>query len=220
LSNNLFPHLAKRQPFFREPQPLALIFRNRMKRIFYILITMLFSIATQAGEKIATEIPFVKQTEIDSLRNPNHYYYLTDLPLEKTGELILTDSIQPSDNYITFLLMDTISGCKKSDLSFYLKVFEKILNYADGALAETVGSYTWTFIEKRPAEFINHIDNLNDDQIMKWADYTFYEMYYAYSGEELKIKCEELVDKLKKINSTKSVFCFEKELKNRIENGI
>ncbi len=181
---------------------------------------MLFSIATQAGEKIATEIPFVKQTEIDSLRNPNHYYYLKDLPLEKTGELILTDSIQPSDNYITFLLMDTISGCKKSDLSFYLKVFEKILNYADGALAETVGSYTWTFIDKRPAEFINHIDNLNDDQIMKWADYTFYEMYYAYSGEELKIKCEELVDKLKKINSTKSVFCFEKELKNRIENGI
>jgi len=190
-----------------------------MKRIFYIQIMILFSVAVHAKEKMATQIPFVKQTEIDSLRNPNHYYYLTDLPLKKTGELFLTDSIQPSDNYITFSLMDTISGCTNSDLNFYLKVFEKILNYADGALAEAVGSYTWKFIEKRPAEFINHIDNLNDDQIMKWADYTFYEMYFAYSGEELKIKCEELLNKLKKVNSTKGVSCFEKELKTRIENG-
>ena len=184
------------------------------------MILSSFAVACQAQEKMATQIPFIKPTEIDSLRNPNHFYYLTDLPLKKTGELILTDSIQPSDNHITFLLMDTISGCRKSDLNFYLKVFEKILNYADGALAEAVGSFTWNFIKKRPVEFISHIDSLNNDQIMKWADYTFYEMYFAYSGEDLKIKCQELVNKLKKVNSTKSVSLFEKELKNRIENGI
>jgi hypothetical protein len=193
-----------------------------MKGIIYIHIMILFSfsVAAHAQEKMATKIPFPKQTEIDSLRNPNHYYYMADLPLKKTGELIFTDSIQPSDNYITYSILDTISGCKKSDLNFYLKAFEKIINYADGSLAEAVGSYTWNFIEKRPAEFIDHIDTLNNEQIMKWADYTFYEMYFAYSREELKTKCQELVNKLKKINSTKSVSCFEKELNDRIENGI
>jgi hypothetical protein len=201
---------------------LALILRRRMKRIIYVQIIILFSfsMAAHAKEIIASQIPFVIQTEIDSLRNPNHYYYLADLPIKKTGELILTDSIQPSDNYITFSLMDTISGCKKNDLNFYLQVFEKILYYADAALAEAVGLYTWNFIKKRPDEFINHIDTLNNEQIMKWADYTFYEMYFAYSQEELKIKCQELVNKLKKVKSTKSVSCFEKELNNRIVNGL
>lgn len=184
------------------------------------MILISFSVAGQAQEKMATKIPFVKQTGINSLRNPNDFYYLTDLPLIKTGELILIDSIQPSDNHITFLLMDTISGCRKSDLNFYLKVFEKILNYADGALAEAVGSFTWNFIEKRPVEFINHIDTLNNEQIIKWADYTFEEMYFACSEAELKTKCDELVSKLKKINITKSVSCFEQELNERIENGI
>lgn len=193
-----------------------------MKRILYIqiIIIFFFSAAAHAKEKRVTQFPFVKQTETDSLRNPNHYYYLADLPLKEAGELILNDSIHPSDNHITFLLMDTISGCKKNDLNFYLKVFEKILNYADGALAEVVGSYTWDFIEKRPAEFINHIETLDNEQIMRWADFTFEEMYFAYSGDELKLKCQELVNKLKKVNTTKSVSCFETELNDRIENGI
>ncbi|MHC1775627.1 MAG: hypothetical protein AB9834_09460 [Lentimicrobium sp.] len=169
---------------------------------------------------MATQIPCVKQTEIDTLRNPNEYYYLSDLPLKKAGELILNVSIRPSDNYITFSLMDTISGCTRSDLDFYLEVFEKILNYADGALSEAVGSYARNFIEKRPAEFINHIDTLNNEQIMKWADYTFYEIYFANPEEELNIKCQELVSKLRKINITKSVLSFEEELNNRIESEI
>ncbi len=169
---------------------------------------------------MAIQISSTQQTETDSLRNPYHFYYMADLSLKKAGELILNDSIHPSDNFITFSLMDTISGCKENDLNFFLKVFEKILNDADGALAEAVGSNTWNFIENRPVEFINHIDKLNNDQIIKWADYTFSEMYFAYSEEELKIKCQELVNKLKKIKITKSVDCFEKEMKNRVQNGI
>ena len=166
------------------------------------------------------QISFGQQTETDSLRNPDHYYYMADLSLRKAGELILNDSIHPSDNFITFSLMDTISDCKERDLNFFLKVFEKILNDVDGALAEAVGSDTRNFIEKRPVEFINHIDKLNDKQIKKWADHTFSEMYFAYSEDVLKIKCQELVKKLKKIKTTKSVDCFEKEMKNKIQNGI
>lgn len=184
------------------------------------MILFSFSVLGQAQEKIATQSSFPKKTEIDSLRDPIHYYYLSDLPLKKGGELILSDSIRPTDNFITFSIMDTITGCSKSDLSFYLKVVEKILYNADGALAEAVGSYTWDFIEKRPDEFIRHLDTLNNEQIIKWARYTFGEMYFAYPKESLKTKCDELVIKLKKIKNTKGVSCFEKEMNERIKNGI
>ena len=189
---------------------------------FHLLLSILFSLSALAygKEKIPTQILFSQKSETDSLTNPNHFYYLSDLPLKKAGELILNDSIKPSDNFITFALMDTVSGCKKSDLNFYLKVFEKILNYADGALAEAVGSYTLNFIKKRPADFINHIGTLNDEQIKTWADYTFVEMYFTYPAEELKTKCRDLVNMLRKIKVTKSVACFEKELNNRVEKGV
>lgn len=193
-----------------------------MKPLLLILIVFLFSIsvACNAIEKMAIQFSFDQQIKTDSLRNPDHFYYLADLSLKKAGELILYDSIRSSDNFITFSLMDTISGCKESDLKFFLQVFEKILNDADGALAEAVGSYTWNFIKKRPVKFIDHIDKLNKRQILKWADYTSSEMYFAYSEEELKIKCQELINKLRKINTTKSVNIFEIELKNRIQKGL
>ena len=191
-----------------------------MKRLLFILIIILFSVTGQAKETLECKSSFNCQTETDSLRNPNNFYYLSDLSLIKVGELILTDSIQPSDNFITFALLDTISGCNANELGFYLKVFEKIINVADGALAEAVGSYTYKFIEKRPVEFIKHLDKLNKGQVEEWADYTFYEIYFTYSEDELEKKCQELIDNLKKISTTKSVGYFEKELNTKIKNGI
>jgi len=191
-----------------------------MKQLTLIIIIISFSVISHAKEKLEFNFSFNQQTETDTLRNPDNFYYLSDLPLKQVGELILNDSIYPSDNFVTFALLDTISGCKENDLEFFLKVSEKIINEADGAVAEAVGSYTWKFIEKRPTEFIKHIDKLNKEQVEEWADYTFYEMYFAYSEEELKKRCQELIDRLKKINTTKSVGYFEKELNARIKNGI
>ena len=190
-----------------------------MKQLLFILTIIIFSFSCHAKEKIEFHHILNQKTKTDSLRNPYNFYYLCDLPLTKVGELILNDSIQPSDNFVTSKLMDTISGCKMNQLGFFLKVFEKILDKADGALSEVVGSYTWNFINKRPTEFIKHIDTLNCKQIKKWVDYTFYEMYFHYSTQKLKIKCQELVDKLKNIKATKSVACFEKEMAYMIKNG-
>ncbi|GET24787.1 hypothetical protein [Prolixibacter sp. NT017] len=191
-----------------------------MKQLSLIIIIISFSVISHANEKFEFNFSINQQTETDTLRNPDNFYYLSDLPIKQVGELILNDSIYPSDNFVTFALLDTISRCKENDLEFFLKVSEKIINDADGALAETVGSYTRKFIEKRPTEFINHIDKLSEEQIRKWADFTFYDMYFAYSEDELKTNCKKLVDSLKKISTTKSVAYFEKELNTRIKNGI
>jgi hypothetical protein len=89
----------------------------------------------------------------DSLRNKSHYYYLSDLKLRTSAKLILNDSIQPSDNLITFASMDSISADKKSVRDYYYPVFQKIISKADGALAEVVGSYLLAYVKRFPKEF-------------------------------------------------------------------
>lgn len=193
-----------------------------MIRILFltIFISLFVSFENFAKKKPVFPNSENPQTETDTLRNPNHFYYLSDLPLKKVGDLMLLDSILPSDNFITFSLMAAISDCHQNDLKFFLAVFEKVMNKADGALAEVVGSYTWNFIKKRPQEFINHIEVIKITQIRKWASFTFYEMYFAYTEEELTTKCQELIIGLKKIRKTKSLYAFENELNEIIINGL
>jgi len=181
-----------------------------MKRILQVLTLFLsfLPITWLAGQNNSYRI---QDKETDTLRDQNHYYYLADLPIRTVGQLILDDSILPSDNWVTFTLMDTISTCRQADLEFYLAVFEKIMELSDGALSEAVGSYSWDFIEKRPAIFIKHLETVDRKCIDRWAYNTFYEMYFSYSGEELKITCNEMLEKLKKIETTENLLYFCKQ---------
>ena len=190
-----------------------------MTRPFAILTIFLGLISTTlyARENISY---WVQNTEIDTLRDPNHFYFLSDIPIRAVGQLILTDSIKPSDNFVTFSLMDTISKCNHTDLKFFLLVFEKIMESADGALSEAVGSYSSYFIEKRPKVFIKHLDTIDKKSIEKWANFTFYELYFTYSENELKIQCEELVENLKKIEKTENLNYFEKQIEENLKNEL
>ncbi len=190
-----------------------------MTRTFGILTILLVIISTPvyARENISCKI---QNTEIDTLRDPNHFYFLSDLSIRTVGQLILCDSIKPSDNFVTFSLMDTISKCNKNELKFFLLVFEKTMELADGALAEAVGSYSLDFIEKRPKLFIQHLDTIPKKIIAKWANFTFYELYFTYSEGELKSKCEELVENLKKIEKTENLNYFEKQIYEILKNEL
>ena len=153
-----------------------------------------------------------KRQEIDSLRNPNHNAYLTDLSFTKIGELVLKDSVQPTDNHVTFQLLDTISKCNENDISFYLKVFDKIMLNADGALAEAVGVYALNFIKKKPKVFISHIDTIALEQVDDWASYTAFEMYFDYEEDVLLEHCQLFVDNLKEISINENLLRFEKKM--------
>lgn len=82
--------------------------------------------------------------QVDTLRDPSHYFYLSNLPLRQVGQLILTDSIHPSDNKITFDCMDSVSSGNANTREYYYPVFLKKLDKADGALAEVVGEVAMT----------------------------------------------------------------------------
>lgn len=63
-------------------------------------------------------VKVIKNMLEDSLRNPYHNAYLTDLSFNEIGKLYLKDSIIPMDNNVTFALLDTISYCKRKILIF------------------------------------------------------------------------------------------------------
>jgi hypothetical protein len=77
----------------------------------------------------------------DSLRNPNSQYYLTDLNLRDVAQLIVSDSIQPRDNVVTFNILDSIVDGNESTRNYFADAFDAILNESDGALAEVLGQY-------------------------------------------------------------------------------
>jgi len=95
----------------------------------------------------------IKKEAEDSLRNPLSSFYLTDLKLEEVGKLILNDSIKPSDNLVTFCILDSISSTNKATRDFFFPVYKKIVKQSDGALADMVAGKTKQYIEKYPNEF-------------------------------------------------------------------
>jgi len=84
----------------------------------------------------------------DTLRSKHHYY-----DLRTSARLILSDSISPSDNFITFSSMDSITSDQKEVRDFYFPVFQKIVEKTDGALSEVIGSYVLAYVKKYPKEF-------------------------------------------------------------------
>lgn len=129
------------------------------------------------GESIKND----DSTQEDTLRNKNHYYYLSDLPIRKVGDLIVSDSIAPSDNFVTFKLMDSLNSDNKEARDFYFHVFEKIVKKSDGALSEVVGAYAQQYIENYPAEFFqkyNCCDSSSQccDELINIANHVTYEI--------------------------------------------
>lgn len=181
------------------------------------IILIIISTPVYARENIYCRI---QSTEIDTLRDPNHFYYLSDLSIRTIGQLILCDSIKPSDNFVTFSLLDTISKCTDNELKFFLTIFEKTMELADGALSEAVGSYALIFIENRPKLFIQHMDTIPKDIIAKWAYFTFYELYFSYSEDEIKAKCDELVINLKKVEKTENLNYFKEQIDEILKDEL
>lgn len=120
----------------------------------------------------------------DTLREPTHYYYLADIDPKVLAELILNDSINPSDNFYTFRIMDSINSISYSDRQFYLKAFINIMDKADGALAEAVLSPARAYIELHSKEFFEINPPLSKEQFNRWANYVGDEIYLSSNNDE------------------------------------
>jgi len=131
----------------------------------------------------------------DTLNDPNHFYYLANTKLKEVAQMILDDKIQPSDNDVTFSIMDSLLSQKTEDRKFYFSVFLKILKKADGALAEAVGLPAMNYVEKYTTEFIELSSNISDDQFDSWASFIGFEIFLSSQDDPIK-DGEEFIKKL------------------------
>jgi hypothetical protein len=115
--------------------------------------------------------------QTDTLRIGRHYYYLADLDLRTIAERIMNDELLPSDNFITFRILDSLSSPNVETRKYFLPVFNKILLQADGALAEVMGTPIIEYLKQYPKEFISTTES--DKLYELYSNYAAYELYFS-----------------------------------------
>ena len=152
-----------------------------MKLRITLLITILLTGCNNNAKQLNNNVKSFdsvkpKEKLLDSLNNPLSFYYLSDKPIEDNAMRILMDSISPSDNKITFDSMDSLSSANIKTRKLFFKVFIKILDKADGALAEAVGSYVIKYIESYPKEFLESTNKIDKKYFDSFANFAGYEL--------------------------------------------
>jgi hypothetical protein len=126
-------------------------------------------IAAEASKDSTSSLAIISMNPNDSLRNPDNYFYLSDLPTRAVGEMILSDSIKALQNEVSYRCLDSLTTRVDTSRSFYVKVFSKIISNSDGPLSEVVGEYAKKYIETYPGEFANYASGFSKSQMELWA---------------------------------------------------
>ena len=142
---------------------------------------------------------------VDTLNNPLHPSWLADKSPREIGQMILDNKILPTDNDVTFRVMDSLSSKNADDRKFYFKVFIKILEKADGALAEMVGTPATKYVEIYTSEFLDQSANISKENFDSWASFVGWEILLSSNDdpvkdgelfiEKLLSNCPELTEK-------------------------
>ncbi len=152
----------------------------------------------------------------DSLRNPNSQYYLTDLNLRDVAQLIVLDSIQPTDNVVTFNILDSIVDGNESTRNYFAEAFDVILNESDGTLSEVLGQYCIRSIYYNQNELLDWLSSgrfkTSPESV---AQFIAYELVMNSNPEKEK---KELINKIIYYPVKKSSFIeFQKRFVNLID---
>lgn len=153
------------------------IMTNFLRVFFLFSVIASFSCNSKRENNNLSDISSLATS--DSLRNSMHFYYFADINSKTFGNWILADSISPSDNFSTFRLMDSLNAKAVESRMFYFSVFNKILEKADGALAEAVGLYALKYVENHTTEFLSFSKSISNEIFEKWARNVGVEIYLS-----------------------------------------
>jgi hypothetical protein len=149
---------------------------------------------------------------VDTLNDPHHRSYLADKTTKEIGQMFLDNKLLPNDNSPTLRTMDSLLSKNQESRKFYFMVFVKIMDKADGALAESVGLPAMQYVEEYTDEFLDLSSNLTNEQFSSWATFVAWEILLS-SGDN-PVKDGELF--IEKINSKCSAL--DSSRKQRLEN--
>lgn len=163
-------------------------------------------------------IVYGQSREKDSLRNPFSQYFLTDIELREVAQLIVKDSIQPSDNNITFSILDSIVNGNQETRNYYEDAFDLIIIKSDGALSEVIGQYCINSIYKNANELLNWLSNGKMESTPETiAGYIAYELVMSEEPEKEK---QNLIMRLKHDAKNTSIIQYSNKFINLIEDAF
>ena len=151
-----------------------------------ILLTMLFLLAVKCFAQVSTmNNPDRYPTQInkwftDSIDGRPTSYYLNHTGIDKYSKLFYQGKFAVSDDDFTFAFLDSITTTNDDKRKFYIYTLNSVLKLADGALAEVMGQYCRSFLEKYPCEFIElKYNKLYTDNYDVWINFAGLEYYFA-----------------------------------------
>ena len=143
---------------------------------------------------------------VDTLNDPYHRSYLIDRTTKETGKMFLDNKLLPNDDGPTLRTMDSLLSGNPEDRKFYFMVFVKIMDNADGALAESVGLTAMKYVELYTDEFLDLSSNLSNGQFNSWATFVGWEILLSGNEDPVKegdIFIEKLNSKCSELDSNK-----------------
>jgi hypothetical protein len=110
------------------------------------------------------------------------------------ADLILKDSIRPVSSPVICNMLDSLSSDLKASRQFYFRVFNKVMNKADGEVAESIGGYALTYVQNYPKEFLENSQSFSRNQLEAWAGNIGIELYLSsHEGDNVKEAFDQMV---------------------------
>ena len=116
-----------------------------------------------------TKVDSKSSTDSDSLRDPNNYNYLSNIPTKDFAELLMNDSILVNDYKGIHNCLDSLSSSNKDTRDYYFVVLNKVLDNLDVVLHQQMGIYLVKNVDKFKGEFLGRLSDMNNEQIKFYA---------------------------------------------------
>ncbi|HEX8332958.1 MAG TPA: hypothetical protein VF622_10060 [Segetibacter sp.] len=174
---------------------------NSFRFILTFSSVALFACKDSSSTKtVSIDSPVVNKTTTQDTSQPvqktdtSNRYYWEQLPIRTVADLILRDSIRPVSSPVIYNMLDSLSSDSKQSRHFYFKVFNKIMNKADGDVAESIGGYALTYVQNYPQEFLDNSLAFSKNQLEAWAGNIGIELYLSsHESDNVKEAFDQMV---------------------------
>ncbi len=158
-----------------------------MRKLTYIFILVFFIAPTNL--LLGQEAAFIDSTQIKKfIENPDLNKIVKDFYLGR---------LNVSDNDETFELLELITSKNEDFFPIYFNTLNKIVQVADGALAEIMSEYCLEMIFNYPVQTFNYFAT-DQDMLLEYSRFLGYEFYFKKEGtSDLKMNFNEFKSYLK-----------------------
>lgn len=110
------------------------------------------------------------KTFVDNIAGKPIKYYLNHKSVGEIAKLFYKGEFAVSDDAATSSIIDSVLTHNNDTRPFYFFLFNRLIELADGALAEYVAEVSGKYLREFPCEFLTMVDNkMYDIDLKQWG---------------------------------------------------